>query len=188
VAQKPDAPIRISFSALPELKARDQATTTIRFEAETDLERVDVSIVSEGLEIVSERKTITFSRLAPGALRDLPVTVRLIDPEQGFLFVSAEVTYAGNKRTKNAALPVGKARQVVTREGVGLDEVLSSLTFLNSGGGTAVIRFGKKPFELVSVGDKLGKNKAEVKAIEAGRLVLEENFIGPDGKPNKAEI
>ncbi len=70
----------------------------------------------------------------------------------------------------------------------GLDQDIATLTFYNSSGDRAVVRFGKKDMLLVAVGDRLGKNKAVVKAVTAERLELEETFTGPDGKPNRAQI
>jgi hypothetical protein len=60
---------------------------------------------------------------------------------------------------------------------------------LNSTGDKAVVRFGAKAkLYVISVGDRLGKNKATVREIAGGRLVLEETFAGSDGLPNRAEI
>ncbi len=71
---------------------------------------------------------------------------------------------------------------------IGADEDLSQLTLVRSAQGKAVVRFGTGPLVMVSVGDRLGRHQAEVKEIEAGRLVLEESFTGGDGNPNVALI
>jgi Tfp pilus assembly protein PilP len=73
-------------------------------------------------------------------------------------------------------------------EEFGLDQDIATLTFFNSSGDRAVVRFGKKEMLLVAVGDRLGKNKAVVKAITPERLELEESFTASDGKPNRAQI
>ncbi|HET6370570.1 MAG TPA: hypothetical protein VFG95_05195 [Nitrospiria bacterium] len=78
-------------------------------------------------------------------------------------------------------------RSVDAKE-VGADRELSELVLVKSIDGKAVVRFGAGPMEVVSVGDRLGTNKAEVKEIGAGRLVLEEVFTGKDGRPNRAEV
>lgn len=70
----------------------------------------------------------------------------------------------------------------------GSDQDIATLTFFNSSGDRAVVRFGKKEMLLVAVGDRLGKNKAVVKAITPERLELEESFTASDGKPNRAQI
>jgi hypothetical protein len=65
---------------------------------------------------------------------------------------------------------------------------LQTLTLVQSTDGRAVVRFGSGPLEVVTVADRLGKNKAEVKEISAGRMVLDETFTGQDGHPNRAQI
>lgn len=70
----------------------------------------------------------------------------------------------------------------------GVDQDIATLTFFNSSGERAVVRFGKKEMLLISVGDRLGKNKAAVKSITPERLELEESFTASDGKPNRAQI
>lgn len=65
---------------------------------------------------------------------------------------------------------------------------LSELTLVRSGGDKAVVKFGAGPLIMISVGDRIGRNGAEVKEIAAGRVVLEEVFTGKDGRPNRAQI
>jgi hypothetical protein len=71
---------------------------------------------------------------------------------------------------------------------VGSEKNLSDLVLVRSTGGSAVVRFGNDPLEVVKVGDRLGRNRAEVIEIERKRLVLEERFTGRDGAPNRAQI
>ncbi len=75
-----------------------------------------------------------------------------------------------------------------TAKDVALNQDLSELVLLKSSRGKAVIRFGSGPLQMVSVGDYLGRHQAEIKEIEAGRMVLEESFTGADGNPNGAHI
>jgi hypothetical protein len=71
---------------------------------------------------------------------------------------------------------------------IAADQEISVMTLVKSSLNQAVVRFGSEPLEKVSVGDRLGKTRAEVKEIVAGRLVLEETFTGKDGQPNRAQI
>jgi hypothetical protein len=85
------------------------------------------------------------------------------------------------------ATTAGSAAARVTRR-VGAQQDLKDLLFLRSSDGKAVIRFAAGPLELISVGDRLGRNRATVKEIEGGRLVVEEDVAGLDGPPNRALI
>src|SRR3989304_2496908 len=67
---------------------------------------------------------------------------------------------------------------------VGIDQDLSDMSLVKSSEGKAVVRFGSGPLEVTAVGDRLGRNKAEVKEIIPGRVVIEEFFTGKNG-PNR---
>ena len=71
---------------------------------------------------------------------------------------------------------------------VGEREDLKQLALVKAGASKAVVRFGAGALEIISVGDRLGRGKAEVKEISAGRLVVEETFTGRDGGTNTAQI
>lgn len=62
------------------------------------------------------------------------------------------------------------------------------MVLVRSNEGKAVVRFGEGPLEMITVGDRLGHNRAEVKEIIPGRMILDEIFTGKDGNPNRAEI
>ena len=95
---------------------------------------------------------------------------------KGIYFFSS----SGNENVQRES----RAVQTVDPEGG-----LSQLTVLNIAGEKAVVRFGPKgKLEVIAVGDRLGKNKAEVKEIAADHLVLEETFVGQNGRPNQARV
>jgi hypothetical protein len=71
---------------------------------------------------------------------------------------------------------------------VGTHAEIATLTLVRTVHAAAVVRFGSGPLEKISIGDRLGTTRAEVKEIVAGRLVLEETFTGKDGRPNRARI
>jgi hypothetical protein len=71
---------------------------------------------------------------------------------------------------------------------VGRDQELRDLLLVRTTSRRAVVRFGDGALEVVSVGDRLGRNRAEVVEIETKRLVLDERFTGRDGAPNRAQI
>jgi hypothetical protein len=75
-----------------------------------------------------------------------------------------------------------------THREIGVDDDLATLTLVRSSVDRAVVRFGTKPLEVVAVGDRLGRTRAEVKDIDAERLVLEEAFREADGQANRAVI
>jgi hypothetical protein len=86
----------------------------------------------------------------------------------------------------SAQTPMAAAAE--PRRNVGIDEDLLHLILIRSAGDQAVVRFGTKPPQVISVGDRLGRARAEVKEIGAHRLVLEEIFRAPDGQANRAVI
>jgi hypothetical protein len=68
------------------------------------------------------------------------------------------------------------------------EEDLVDLMLVKAAGGKGVVRFGTKPLQVVSVGDRLGRTRAEVKEIANDRLVLEEIFRDANGEANRAVI
>lgn len=70
---------------------------------------------------------------------------------------------------------------------IGPDQELSDMSLVRSSEGSAVVKFGAGPLEMIAVGDRLGKNRAEVREITPGRVVIEEFFTGKNG-PNRAEV
>jgi len=84
--------------------------------------------------------------------------------------------------------PAASAASSVPRDPIEPTGDLKSLTLVRSGDGKAVIRFGKGPLRLITVGDRLGQHQAHVLEIAAGRLVVDDTFVGADGRPNRAQI
>lgn len=82
------------------------------------------------------------------------------------------------------------AHAPATTEGrvIGADKDLGNLRLVRTSPGRAVVQFGVGPLEIVKVGDRLGRNRAEAIEIEAKRLVLDERSTGRDGAPNRARI
>ena len=74
------------------------------------------------------------------------------------------------------------------REPIEPDQNLTTLTLVRSSDGKAVVRFGKGPLRLIARGDRLGRRRAEVVEIAAGRVVIDEPVAGRDGQPNRARI
>ena len=186
--QKPTAPVDIKYAPLPVIRPGEEATTAVTFRAEADLDRLEVSVAAgEGLTLLTEKPEATFERVKKDETRVITVRLRLNAP-WGFLSAFATTTQGGQQRKQVASVLVGRREKALAPNAYGPEEDLAKLTLLNSTGSNAVVRFGAKPLQVISVGDRLGKNQAEVKAIEADRLLLEETFIGPDGKPNRAQI
>jgi len=187
--QKPTAPVDITPKTISTIRQGEEATATITFRAEANLERLEISVeASDGVTLVADKPEATFDGVKRGDAHSLEVKIRLNAP-WGFISAFATATTHGDQeRTKVASLLVGTREKASVTNSFDPEEDLSRLTFMNSNGLKAVVRFAGKPLRVVSVGDHLGKNKAEVKAIEADRLVLEETYIGPDGRPNKAQI
>jgi hypothetical protein len=63
-----------------------------------------------------------------------------------------------------------------------------ALTLVRSAAQAAAIRFGSGSIETIAVGDRIGRNKAVVKEIVRGRIVLEETFVDANGSPNSVQI
>jgi len=70
------------------------------------------------------------------------------------------------------------------------DDDLATLTLVRATGGRAVARFGRGSLIVLTIGDRLGKQRAEVTAIDAGRLVLTERPSGsrPETAPARIVI
>jgi hypothetical protein len=81
--------------------------------------------------------------------------------------------------------PAGGTREKKT---LGEHERLDDLTLIRIGKRHAAVRFGRGPLLLVSVGDRLGRNGAEVKEIDGTRLILEERSTAADGTANLARV
>ena len=62
------------------------------------------------------------------------------------------------------------------------DGDVGALTLIRSTAGRAVVRCGTGALLLVSVGDRVGRQRAEVTAIDAGRIVLTERSSGRRGE------
>jgi hypothetical protein len=75
-----------------------------------------------------------------------------------------------------------------TARHVGRSGDLKALLVVKVAEDRAVVRFGNGPLHLVTLGDHLGRNRAEVKEITGGRLTLDETYQGADGRPNRALI
>lgn len=82
----------------------------------------------------------------------------------------------------------GAGAAAVKSRAVGAQGDLNQLLIVKVSDGAAIIRFGAGAPEKVSVGDRVGKSKAAITEIGAGRIVLEETFTGADGRPNRALI
>jgi hypothetical protein len=67
------------------------------------------------------------------------------------------------------------------------DARIADLVLVRVAGRHAVVRFGTGPLLLVESGDRLGVTRAEVVAIETGRLVLEERSESERG-PQPARL
>lgn len=100
-ATPPRGPIAIEHSDIPAgLKVGDEATTTIRFRALSDLDRVEVSIYPfRGVRVLSAPTTALFTDLHSGDIQELPVRVRLTDASIASLAVTYRAISGGRRRT-----------------------------------------------------------------------------------------
>ena len=96
-----------------------------------------------------------------------------------WLIVFAVAPVLAQSPLPGAATP---ARHVVPTSDV------NALRVVRISDGVAIVRSPGGELEKVRIGDLVGKTKAAVKEISAGRLTLEETFTGKDGKPNRALI
>jgi hypothetical protein len=86
------------------------------------------------------------------------------------------------------SLAAGAQEKGNAARSIGPDKSLSDVVLVRSTSGSAVVRFGAGPLEVVRVGDRLGRNGAEIVEIEGKRLILDERFTGRDGAPNRARV
>ena len=80
------------------------------------------------------------------------------------------------------------AAQAPSGRDVAVKDVIAAVTLVKAIDGSAVIRLASSALEKIQVGDRIGINKALVKEITQGRLVLEETLTGKNGKPERALI
>src|SRR5262245_51614968 len=123
-----------------------------------------------------------------GDRRDVEVPVRLTAAQFGNIVVTAKTTTSQGTQLQPQAFVVGTMPPAPPRAPIGVDEDLAELTVVRLAFAQAVVRFDNKELLIVRVGDRLGRNHAEIVEIAAGRLVLDETFVGGDGKPNRARI
>jgi hypothetical protein len=71
---------------------------------------------------------------------------------------------------------------------VGPGEDLKTLALVKAVDGRAVVRFGPGTLEVVRVGDRLGRNRAEIVLVGAGVLVLDERSTDARGRVDRAEV
>jgi hypothetical protein len=185
---KPTAPVAITHSVSGDPAKQEPVVTTIRLVAEADLATLEVTLAADdGLEIVAAEPA-AFPNVRAGETRSVEATVRLTGPHVGYLSVFATATLSGlGTRTKASSLAIGTPAPSEARAS-GAEEDLSDLVLVRSAGDKAVIRFGDKQLRIVSVGDRLGRNRARVTEIDDERLILDEVYKGKDGRPNRARV
>lgn len=187
-AQRSMAPVDISGGPLP-LKQGEEGTLRVQVVALANVDRLDVSITAaNGVVFRNEVAKATFRNVKGGEKHEFPVAVRLTSADVGYVNVAATIEVGGVREFRAQALTVGTPRPAAARLPVGPDEDLANLTLVKIGRGAAVVRFSGKPLAVISVGDQLGRNRADVIEISDERLVLDETFTGPDGRPNRARV
>ncbi len=114
---KPTAPVAIKYSVPKNVQMGDAVSTIIRFVAQADLERLEVSVSPyEGLILTSNEKKVLFLDIKRGETRELGVKIQLTDPEVGYLSVFATTTTAISTRTKSIAIRYGTAGPVTSQK------------------------------------------------------------------------
>lgn len=182
------SPLNVTADPLP-LKEDDQGTLIVHVVALTALARAEITMSARtGVELLKDAPPAAFADLKLGERHDIQVPVRLIAPDFGYVLVSAAVTTARGTEEHNSLVVVGTMPPPAPRDPVAVTEDLSDLTLLKVSNGNGIVRFGGKELLIVRVGDRLGRNKAEIKEIAAGRVVLEETVLGADGRPNRARV
>lgn len=83
---------------------------------------------------------------------------------------------------------VAMIRTPLRRAPIAAGDNLVEATLLKVASGNAIVRFGNKELLVVRVGDRLGRNQAEIREIAAGRIVLDEAFVDADGRPHRARV
>jgi len=180
--------VEVTADPLP-VKQHDQGTVTIHVVALTAIERLEVSLSARtGVAIVNAVPTASFSNLKAGARRYVQAVVRLTAEAFGYILVSAKVTTSTETHLQNRTITVGAMPPPPPRVPVGITEDLADLTLVKVSGAHAIVRFGQKEMLVVRVGDRLGRNTAELVEIAPGRVVLDETFTGTDGRPNRARV
>src|SRR5581483_8880202 len=82
-AQKPTAPVEVSYTLPQTIRPGDEVTTVIRLTAESDLIQIYVSVSpGERLELLSSLKEARFLDVKGGEAREFEVKVRLTDPKE----------------------------------------------------------------------------------------------------------
>ena len=185
---KPKAPVDITSDPLP-LKQQEQGTLQVRVTALAAMQRLEVAI-SAGTGIAVEKPVglAVFNDVKLGEQHVFPIRVRLVTSDFGYVTVETNTTISGRVEVEHMSLVVGTVPPPPPRVPVGADENLDDLTLVKLSGRNAVVRFGQKLMVVVSVGDLLGRNKAEIIEVSGGRMVLDETFVGADGKPNHARV
>ncbi len=114
VAQaKPTAPIEIDYNQPETVDAGDEITTILDVTATARLTGLKVKVVPyRGLELVSGEQEIRFEAMAKGDKQAIPVTIRMLDNEVGYLSVFATTTTSRGERTRAAMLKFGQAGEV----------------------------------------------------------------------------
>ena len=117
VAQaKPTAPVEIDYDQPKTVKAGDEITTTLDVTATARLVRLKVKVVPyRGLELVSSEQ------------QSIPVTIRMLNNEVGYLSVFATTTTSRGDRTRAAMLKFGQAGDV-TLQRMKSDSVKDAVT------------------------------------------------------------
>ena len=94
------------------------------------------------------------------------------------LAMTASAHAGGQAASDRSARPVIAAK-----------EDLKNLTLVKSDAGKAVVRFGTTGvLQLLSAGDRVGRNAAVVRSVEPGRLVIDETAPGADGRPQSSQV
>ena len=182
------SPLDVTADPLP-LKQNDQGTLIVHIVAPTAVQRAEIRISARtGVELLREAPLAAFADLKPGERHDVPVPVRLIAAEFGYVLVSAVLTTARGTQEHSSLVVVGTMPAPAPRAPLGVTENLPDLTLLKVSNGNAIVRFGAKELLIVRVGDRLGRNQAEIRDVAPGRIVIEETFTGADGRPNRALV
>ena len=117
VQAKPSAPVQIDYIIPKTVQAGDEVTTIIRFTSKTDLQSLTVSTSPySGLELLSGGESFTFSNLKDGDVREISVSIRLLE-ELGYLSVfSTTINLRGSIRSRNIAVGYGSANATALKK------------------------------------------------------------------------
>ena len=113
VQAKPSAPVKIDYTVPKTVQAGDDVITIIRFTSKADLQYLTVSTSPySGLELLSLGESITFINLKAGDIREISVSIRLLE-ELGYLSVFATTTnLLGSTRSRNIAIGYGSSNAI----------------------------------------------------------------------------